>query len=1544
MTKLLSLLALIPGILCANSTDSLVSYWALEDNLNDTAAAGSSTDNGSWIGAADYDPGKFGQAIEAKGNTYVSVPDSADLRGSSSTISISTWFRVVTFDTNWQALIAKGENSNWRLARRGSTSEMAYAGGSGDISGGSVNDGAWHHILGVSEAGIETRLYIDGVLIETGSAPNINDSGSEMFIGNNPGSPGRGWKGLIDDVGIFNSALNDHQAAAIYELGNNSTYLYSLDQINELFKLGQCPAGTTALINNQGWEAVSADPNDGRFYVQLADTGSGVVGSNGPTINFFTTPHTSVPAGTPLTFTWDVDPSATLLILAPGVGNVTGTTSYTFDPGPSVDTEYKLSAVGPTGTNTRIVNVTVTDQPIIEQFNATPPLLSAGESTTLEWQTYNTTSATLDGTPVALNGTSVVSPSSTTSYTLAVTNANGSTTKTITVPVVIPGEPIITEFLAGNNGTLLDEDGDASDWIQLTNETTTTTTINGNYFLTDDPADLQKWTIPNQTIAPGASVRYFATGKIGTTEPHANFSLKTEGEYLALVKVDGGITTILSEFNDYPNQFLDISYGIFPDLLTYGYFATPTPNGPNTGVTYLDYVRDTSFSVNRGFYTSTQSVAITSSTTDAEIYYTTDGSEPSATNGTLYTAPISIATTTTLRAIGTKTDFLPTNIDTHTYIFTADVVSQPTNPPGWPTGSVNGQIMDYAMDPGSAVSSSEAEIIEALESIPTWSIVTDQGNLTDPATGIYVRPGNRGIAWERPASLEMILPPGYVSPDGLTTGFQSDLGIRIRGGASRSTSNPKHAFRMFFRRDYGNRSLNFPLFGPSGTDQFGGIDIRTAQNYSWSFKSPGNVNGNNDNSNKNTFMREVFARDTQRDLGETHTRSRYIHLYLNGVYWGLFMTQERAEAEFAEQYLGGNDNDYDTIKSAGSSAGYSTEATDGNNADWMAGYNLAINVSKASGTNNSDYFAIQGFNSSGIPDPLVPTHIDVENLIKYIMVVFYNGSFDAPLSTFIGASNNWFAVRNRETDDRGWSFFAHDMEHSLGSYATSRQDRTGPFWFGSTADQEGFDKSNPQYIHQYLANNLEYRMKFADIIHREFFNDGVYTNQAVLARFGEREATVDQVIDAEAARWGDSKSSSNPLDRTEWAAAVNQLKNWTTDRNLEVLAQLKIDDLYPDTEAPVFSQHGGQINPGFTLMMNNTNGSGTVYYTTDGSDPREVGGAISASASSGSSVILNSASLVQARVRINSTTWSALTSAEFATAGAPGPGDLVISEINYHPSDPTLAEQTAGFANDDDFEFIELRNTSANPIDLTDVTLANEVIFDFATISDPNDRILGSGQTIVIARRIDGFSERYPAIPVFGPWDGQLSNNTGTVDVLLNGSTLLFSLTYIDDSGWPESADGDGYTLVLVDSTMPNDPNSWRLSKTLLGNPNASDTELFTGLPNGDDNNNGINNLLEAVLRDGSGTYVHPTVALATYDLGDGPKEYLTLSLQRYLPVDNAVLTVEHATNLLGWTSADVQKISSVPLGDGTVTEVYRLMTPITSDPKDFMRVKVTLN
>jgi len=140
--------------------------------------------------------------------------------------------------------------------------------------------------------------------------------------------------------------------------------------------------------------------------------------------------------------------------------------------------------------------------------------------------------------------------------------------------------PVISEFMASNETTLADEDGDFSDWIEIFNPDDEAVDLAG-YFLTDDAQVLNRWRIPSVILEPGEWVVLFASGKdrdVG--EFHTDFRLSASGEYLALV-APGGVE-VLSDFGEvYPPQFEDVSFG--GGDFGFGYLDEPTPGEENSG-------------------------------------------------------------------------------------------------------------------------------------------------------------------------------------------------------------------------------------------------------------------------------------------------------------------------------------------------------------------------------------------------------------------------------------------------------------------------------------------------------------------------------------------------------------------------------------------------------------------------------------------------------------------------------------------------------------------------------------------------------------------------------------------------------------------------------------------------------------------------------------------------------------------------------------------------------------------------------------------------
>ena len=602
------------------------------------------------------------------------------------------------------------------------------------------------------------------------------------------------------------------------------------------------------------------------------------------------------------------------------------------------------------------------------------------------------------------------------------------------------------------------------------------------------------------------------------------------------------------------------------------------------------------FNPERGFYENNFDLTLSTTPPGLTIRYTKDGTDPiTSSTATQGTAPFTIhvdpsntngrdkAPGYCVRAVVIQADTPATEVITHTYIFANRVVE--LSPDGVLPGSdwlkinnSSGQTISYGMDPQVCNNSLyKDEIVPALTDIPTFSMVMDLKDLFDPTTGIYVNATEYGLEWERPCSIELIYPDG-------TKGFQINCGVRIRGGWSRNNSNPKRAFRWFFRKEYGEGKLKYPLFGDEGVDEFDNVDLRTAMNYSWSYGAEG--------PEKNTFLRDIFCRDLQGEMGQPYTRSRYYHLYINGTYWGLYQTQERSEASYASEYLGGKSEDYDVVKVNGGYNGpFVIEATDGNLDAWQRLWEASMEGFER----NEAYYKVQGLNPDGTRNPNYEVLLDVDNLIDFMINVFYTGDGDAPASSFTNGPNNFYSLYNRN-GNRGFVHFRHDAEHTLGAQDWA-EDRTGPFDIGGV-----FEKSNPQWIHQKLCENPLYVDRFANHVYKYFFNGGACTPEASLARMQARKKQIDLAIIAESARWGDSKHEPAYTRDNGWIQAVNFIiDDFLPDRTDVVLNQLRAKGWYPQTDPPTFNTESKLIPKGFQLTMNASRGQ--IYYTTDGTDP-----------------------------------------------------------------------------------------------------------------------------------------------------------------------------------------------------------------------------------------------------------------------------------------------------------------------------------------------------
>ncbi|MFT5107847.1 MAG: hypothetical protein ACI9UA_003482 [Pseudoalteromonas tetraodonis] len=1010
-----------------------------------------------------------------------------------------------------------------------------------------------------------------------------------------------------------------------------------------------------------------------------------------------------------------------------------------------------------------------TPEPTFNAFAADDETVSSGATVNLSWDVSNADTLSIApdiGSVANPSGSIPVTATETTIYTLSATNAQGSFTQSIQITVDGQYFPLeISEFVASNS-SFDDGDGNSSDWIEIHNPNLVSFDL-GGYYLTDDPNNLQEWPFPaGTTLVTDEYKVVFASGQATANyvdaggNLHTNFSLSSNGEYLALVAPDG--STILQEFAPgYPNQKNDTSYS------TDGFRLLPTPGEPNIGTPQLGFVADTTFSVDRGFYAAPFDVAIVTSTPGAEIYYTTDGSPPSSTDGTLYTAPINISTTTVLRAAGFKDLFIPTNTDTQSYLFLADILTQPNNPPNTTT-SWAGHPADYEMDPDIVNHPNYTdELIPALEKFPSLSLAIEPDDFYG-TFGLYQNPQSQGSNWERPVSAELMF------PDGSEPGFRIGAGLRIQGGSSRNADTPKHSLSLRFRTEYGAGKLKYPLFkdAPSaGTavEKFDTLQLRSGYNFGWTHRHYYQCDAAQ-------YNRDQWANDLMLALGSEGSHGRWVHLYINGLYWGIYHLHERPDNNYMAEYFGGDGDDYD-----------------------------AINSDKVTSGTITAYNALKAHAAAGLSDPAdyetMKQHLDIDSFADYMLVNFYTGNRDWD-------GHNWRAA-GQGPGGEPFRYFTWDTEFAISPWAGGVFQNPASVTSATTLNTNRTGVNNargPTAVHQDLTANAEYRLLFGDKAHAAMFNGGPMTPEGATAIWRTRSDDMDLAIVAESARWGDFRRdveagsvwNSNQYDLYTRDDHYLPIQGWIIDTYMQqrpaiVLDQLRARGLYPQIDAPTYSQDAS------ALTIANPNASGEIIYTLDGTDPRDP----SATVYSDPFNLANS-TRVNSRVRaLDGATviWSALQSVEVFVGTPADASNLTISELHYNPP-----------GSEESGEFIEFTNLSSDEIDLSGVTFAAGLTYTF-----PVGTTLATGARLVIGAT---------------DYDGNLDNAGETITLHDADGVVIESFTYNDKAPWPEAADGDGFSLVRISPPSqldPDQPTSWRASTALGGNPGSSDATTFPG-------------------------------------------------------------------------------------------------------------------
>ncbi|MBQ8487404.1 MAG: CotH kinase family protein [Prevotella sp.] len=581
------------------------------------------------------------------------------------------------------------------------------------------------------------------------------------------------------------------------------------------------------------------------------------------------------------------------------------------------------------------------------------------------------------------------------------------------------------------------------------------------------------------------------------------------------------------------------------------------------------------FSQPHGLYDGgSLTVAITPNDATAAIRYTTDGSEPTM-SSRQYTAPLTLTETTVLRAVEVVGGAL-SPIATASYIFTNSVLNQPDYPAGYPTewGSYTREwgiaIADYGMDPEMTGNVTlRPKIVEGLKSLPILSIVSDKDNFfsheNDPDRGgIYIFTGppvgdGTGHGWTRPASVEIF---------GRGHDHSTTCGIRLHGGHGRlAEKNPKHSFRLVFKEMYGPKTLKYPLFGEDEPQEFDQLVLRCHFGNAWQ-------HWDENNRRMAQYTRDVWARRMQRKMGHTAVNALYVHLFLNGMYWGLYNIAERVDDQYGHDHLGGKKADIDVIK-VEEDGGNHIEASEGTLDAWQQ-----MTETAARAANGAYYQKLD-------------TLLDIDNFIDYMLINHYAGNTD-------WAHHNWYAIRRHNNDSessQGFRFLCWDSEVIFVNVQEN-----------NLRKNDGVQ--SPTGIFQSLLQNPAFARRYQRRAKELLADDGLLGRQSVVAVWDSLYNTISMALYDEAARWGDYRRDVHPyqyrgllytVDDHYMAERQRLLTSYFPYRSKNVLKQIlayvDVDDTgigsasaaqaQPDN-SPYYNLNGQQVaHPGRGVYIHN---------------------------------------------------------------------------------------------------------------------------------------------------------------------------------------------------------------------------------------------------------------------------------------------------------------------------------------------------------------------
>ena len=519
-------------------------------------------------------------------------------------------------------------------------------------------------------------------------------------------------------------------------------------------------------------------------------------------------------------------------------------------------------------------------------------------------------------------------------------------------------------------------------------------------------------------------------------------------------------------------------------------FPNPTPGAANTTIPRAaPGAPQVIVMPGSGRFAGPVTVHLAAPVAGSVVYYTLDGSDPTV-DGQAYTAPLAVTETTVLRAVALR-DRVPMSVVTTAM---------------------------YLLGDGTG--------------LPVLSLVTEPAHLWDEETGIYTNALERGREWERPVTVEWLSPEGEL-------GFGVGAGLRIHGGGSRWTA--KKSFRLYFRGKYGPRELAYPLFGAAPGQTYDRLVLRAGYNDSWLGYGAEAV-----------YVRDQLVRELHGAMGQVAARGRWVALYLNGEYWGLYNLTERIDEDFLATHFG---YDYwDVVRRYGEHEAWAAFV------DWITGTDLSDEAQYEQAVRQ----------------------LDIENFTSFIILELWAGDTD-------WGGGNWYVARMQYGPDTRWRLFVWDAETTFG--LAHGIDATEDVSFSQVVIDSGANGPLIPILAS-LMTNPQYQAYFAAQVERHLA--GALATESVRGRLAALGAELQPAIVAEATRWLPQQDSA--VLATQWESAMQRIAD-SLDANAQRLHHLSdpetlrlllpnflvLDEsapLLPATRIALLVDHPAALEPG----------------------------------------------------------------------------------------------------------------------------------------------------------------------------------------------------------------------------------------------------------------------------------------------------------------------------------------------------------------------------